>query len=501
MNRTSLYWSVNLGFLCVLGLGSALGSAGSVHLVYLVLLFAICATPILNVTAFNDRYALLALFSLIFFQFYGTLDVITLFRGVGSVDGILSEAEAVILVGGAISQIGYRLMARRSSSETGRAIGDWPEHTLLFAGCAMWVIATYFSWQFKVNVLTETTAAATQRGLASISGLQTIGYLLAVMVQPLSILILAYLHTRYNRSYLAPLIIGVVLVQLVLGFVIDVKGEALIGAILVAVTYLLVRGRIPKAWLVGIALFIALAFPAMQANRMIRSQYRIDHAEAAQNLLDTVKLAFSKSEEVTEGSNRSETVFERLSLKGSVTMIVQRTGSEVPFQSGYTLTPIYAAFIPKIVWPNKPEVQTGQLMNREFRVSASAYTYISPSHLGEMYWNFSWPGVVIGTLLASMLLGFIGKHVDMTHHQSITRLMIAAVSIKYLIQGYEGTIAVAYVVWLRSMLAIGILHLLLSKRATAAGAASDQQDGEPDPSGLQELVQSPPNHQLPNLLR
>jgi O-antigen polysaccharide polymerase Wzy len=492
MNRSTLYWSVNAGFMVLVAIGALLGSASNIHPLYLILLFALCSTPIFNTARFNDRYVLLVLFSVVYFQFYGMVDLITLFKPikvVASTNDFISETELLILLGGTLVQIAYRQSCKPGSGDE-RTPKDWSEQTLVLLGFLIWSVATWFTWQFKVNILTAATAAATSHGLASLSGLQTVGYLLAVMLQPLGILILAYAQCRYQRFYMLPLLIGVVLVQVVLGFVVDVKGDTLIGVVLVVVTRLLVNGKLPKNWLIASAVFIALAFPAMQANRTLRGQYRIDHAEAAQNLVETVKQAFALGEQVKTGDIKAQNVFERQSLKGSVEMIVTRTGQDVPYQHGYTLSPLYLAFIPRIIWPDKPDIQTGQLVNKEFQVTNIAYVYISPSHLGELYWNFGWPGVIIGLSLLGWLLGYLGKCVDMTRGASITLLMVAAVTTKQLILGFEGGIADIYVVWLRTMAAILLLHWLLARRQTAD---SHQTNSAPTTAGSDAA--------FPNLLR
>ena len=322
------------------------------------------------------------------------------------------------------------------------------------------------------------------------------GYLLAVMIQPLGIMIIAYAQCHYQRSYLFPLLVLIVLVQLVMGFVADAKGEALIGGVLIVIVRLLTTGKIPKGWLIAAITITAVVFPVLQANRNLRGQYRIDHVEAAQNLLETVKQAISKGEDVKSGRIKAQSVFERSSLKGSVEMIVTRTGADVAYQNGHTLTPLYAAFIPKIIWPDKPDVQTGLLVNTEFKVASGAFVYISPSHLGELYWNFGWPGVAVGMLLIGGLLGYVGKRVDMTQGATITQLMIAVVTVKLLVLGFESSIAGIYVSWLRTLAAIGLLHFLLAKPIAASLMVSDRAleatiDAEKGDAGLS----------LPNLLR
>lgn len=483
MNRTTLYAGANIAFLATVGAGLMFGQTSGVHPLYLILLFALCSTPLLHIQRLNDRYALLLLFSMVYFHYFGTLDLITLFQGTpdAHTQGVISKPELVILLGGFISQLAYRLMLQKDDAKP-KPPTDWPEFTLLIFGCALWCVATWFTWKFKVYVLTDKNAAAIANGLASLGGWQTMGLLLANMLQPLAILILAYVQCRYRRPYMLPLVIGVVLVQLAIGFIIDVKGEALIGAVLVIVTRLLVDGKLSKEWIISMVVFIIVAFPAMQANRTLRNQYRLDNTAVAQRAWEIAKEAFARREEASNGAVRAQTIFERQSLKGSVEMIVNRTGMDVPYQAGHTLTPIWAAFIPKVFWPDKPDVQTGQLVNKTFSVTNSAYwyTYISPSHLGELYWNFGWAGVILGMALIGALLGFVGQRVDMTTGVSITKVMIAAVTIRQLIIGFESSIAAPYVVWMRSLAAIWLLHWLCARRSpqpilTALPVRSDGQ--------------------------
>jgi hypothetical protein len=154
-------------------------------------------------------------------------------------------------------------------------------------------------------------------------------------------------------------------------------------------------------------------------------------------------------------------------------MIVSRTGQSVPFQNGYTLSPLLTVFVPRILWPNKPDVPTGRLVNKAFHVSDQAETNISPSHLGELYWNFGWPGVVIGMTCIGLLLGFLGARYDLSQAVTLTRVLILIATVKVLIMGFESVIAVQYSVWLRSMLAIGILHVLFAKMPATAAQVSE----------------------------
>lgn len=483
VNRTTLYLTVNACFVALV-LGASLLSVPSVpvHPVYLLLLFAVCSTPILEIRAFNDRYVLLALFSATYFVLYGLLDLTTLLFQAAEqpgADGLLAPEELVILIGGAIAQLAYRLACRSPLASGSRRDRDWSERTLVLAGASLWAICTWMTWQFRVYVIVDNSIETLTRGLGSLSSVQLIAIMLASYLQPMGIVILAYAQCRYRRPYLLLLLVGALLTEMVFGLVTDSKGQVLIGVVLVAITKLLVDGTVPKTRLIVAAAIIAVVFPVLQANRIAMGARGASHTEAAQNFTDTLERAIGAKSAAESGPDRAETVIERSSLKHSVAMIVSRTGRSVPFQNGYTLSPLLTVFVPRILWPGKPDVPTGRLVNKAFHVSDQAETNISPSHLGELYWNFGWPGVVIGMTCIGLLLGFLGARYDLSQAVTLTRVLILIATVKVLIMGFESVIAVQYSVWLRSMLAIGILHVLFAKMPATSQVSEPTRTGEP----------------------
>jgi hypothetical protein len=466
-NRVVLYLFANLLFAGLVATAFAMNSASGVHPVYLILLFALCSTPIIDLTVLNGPYALLGIFSLNYFLFYGALDLSHLMSAQAfayGADSFMSASEGVILLGGALVQIAYRFACRTMRKFNPAVPKDWSELTLVVGGITLWAVCSALNWQFSVHVVTEASAQAMTRGLGSLTGLQTTVFMLAHMSQPLGILIIAYAQCRYRRGYMMLLLIGVVLFQLLFGFVIDFKGEAFLGGVLAILTKLLVDGRLPKMWLVAMLVFIAVGFPVLQANRVVvRGQHGANSTQVGANIGKSLEQAIEARSKVSTGRDRSQTFAERLSLKASVETIVTKTGDIAPFQHGYTLTPLISAFVPRLIWPDKPSVEVGRIMNKEFRISDVADTFISPSHLGELYWNFGWIGVVVGMTLIGLLLGYLGRRFNLAQTATITRVMVIVVTIRLMILGSEGEIATQYVLWIRSMAAIGVLHWALAR--------------------------------------
>jgi ABC-type glycerol-3-phosphate transport system permease component len=482
MNFRSIYISSNVCFALLVLICGAVHDRYPLDLIYLIALFAICSSSFSGMRRLNDRYMLLVVFSLVYFMFYGVDELTTTIFGSkysSPTSGHLNVTHIVILVGAALAQLGYRMICNSSRTNDLVVKKDWPERSMIIAGGLLWIVCTWLTWQFKVNIVVSTFSADVSRGLGGLNSWQTSAFILAIMLQPLGILIVAYAQSKFKRAYMTPLLLGVVLFQLFMGFVTDVKADALSGALIVLVTKLVVDGSIPKKWLVATVVFIVLAFPILQANRAVRGMGGIDRSEAAKGIGEIVKKAVQASNEESPHAEQQQSFFERLSLVGSVHTIVSRTGMDRQFQKGYTLTPLVTTFIPRIVWPSKPDVQTGRVMNKEFQISPVADTYISPSHLGELYWNFGWAGVIVGMLLIGSLLGYVGSRFNFENATTITSLMMVMVTVRLIIVGFEGTIAVQYSVWMRSMLAIGLLHLAfakviaISRVPAASGEAQD----------------------------
>ncbi len=495
-----LYGLLNAAFLLLVALGMVWGHLDAAHPVYLVLLFALCSSAVCGMRQLNDRQVYLLLFSVIYFLFYGLMDVVRLLTGSAgpaAPSGLFDKAELVILAGGVLAHVGYRVVQLAPAAARRGAPGDWSERTLVSVGLLLWTVCTWLSWEFKVHVIVSTAGADIQRGLAGLGGWETSAFILGIMLQPLGLLMLAYAQSRFQRAYLTPLLIAVVVFQFAFGFIVDVKGDALMGAVLVILVKLLTQGRVPRMWLVVIGVSVALAFPVLQANRVVRGESGMDRTAAAQNVVQVLKKAVATSRQASSANFRPESFFERLSLKTSVELIVSRTGKDVAFQDGDTLSPLLTAFIPRLIWPDKPDVQTGRVMNEAFQVSEQAETYISPSHLGELYWNFGWSGALGGMFLIGALLGIIGRCCDLSEAVTLTRVMIAAVTMQALVLGFESTIAAQYVVWMRSMLAIGLLHLVLARRSGAESSEAGDQtgNGSPRPDAMSAAVP------FPNLMR
>jgi hypothetical protein len=458
-SRLSLYGAAVLAFVVLTAVAAALFAPPNPRLLYAALLLALCASPILYARKLNDRYALYTIFLVIYFVSFGMLDVVHLFEPTppDASPSILSSAELLILLAGGAFALGYHYAVNR---RTHRGISqfvadDWPMTTLLTVGLILWAGGTFATWYWNVQL----TVRSLEVNYAS-EGITTL-LMIGRYAQPLGILILVYAYTLSRSAFLTCLVITIVAIQVVLGFVSNTKGLAMLGGILVIVTIYLVRGKVAKTWLIAALLFITFAFPVFQAYRtVVVGERGVTNAEAARDIGSVLRLAIEG--ERRNSDSRVTAFFERSSVKSAVELMVSRVGVDVAYQHGHTLSPMLTVFIPRLIWPTKPSVETGLLLNEEFHI-ADAVVYISPSYLGELYWNFGWSGALIGLLIIGLLLGYINVLCDLSTGISVTRLLLLAISIFEIGVRFEGSIATEYEVWLRSVAGILLLHLLLSR--------------------------------------
>lgn len=86
--------------------------------------------------------------------------------------------------------------------------------------------------------------------------------------------------------------------------------------------------------------------------------------------------------------------------------LTERSG----FQYGRTFDNIAIGMIPRIFWPEKPDIPQGQ----RFSTDVLGFEKVSIGMLisGELYWNFGFPGIIIGSLLIGLALGYMWKLIN-----------------------------------------------------------------------------------------
>jgi hypothetical protein len=98
-----------------------------------------------------------------------------------------------------------------------------------------------------------------------------------------------------------------------------------------------------------------------------------------------------------------ERLFEIPQVTGFMVGEVDRSG----LQLGSSMKDLYYAFVPRIVWPEKPLVSRGAWFTTYLRMAnseAEATTSTGMTTVGEWYWNFGIAGAAAGMFLTGALL-------------------------------------------------------------------------------------------------
>jgi hypothetical protein len=479
-----IYAALNFAFCTALLIGAVVNGGSLAQLPYVALLFAICSSPVPFVDRFNGAFAMLSAAMVVYFFEFGALDAMSMLKPhakILAVEGSIGRTEVVVWIGALMQIVGFHAVTRLAKGrERLGASKDWPKGLLVPIGILLWSAAVAATLYHDFVVQPDNSSVSVMAGLTKLGIWNTTGLILIEnYAGPLGIIILAYWWaTSGNRAGTA-LMLALFLAQFILGWVVDTKEVAISAPVIALATRFMVDGKVPLRWFIGAIVAIGLMFPILSAKRVVMSEeLQLTRLEALPRTLEIIARTLEELDAVRAGKygeQRSETFLERESVKGNVDLIVKGIESGHPYRLGSTFEPLLYVFFPRVFWSAKPGGNSAQQLNREFHISADPDTFISPSHLGEWYWNFGLAGVIVGMALSGALLGYISRRFDLSVHLSVTRVLVLMVTLYLLVVRSEGQIELQYALWARSVLLIGLLHLVLARRVdrSADGAASD----------------------------
>jgi hypothetical protein len=502
--RWMIYATLNLTFCVSLIIGSAVGGGSLAQLPYAVLLFAICTSPLPLIDRFNGPFAILGVAMAVYFVEFGALDAMLILKAPikgTPAEGGIGRTEIVLLLGAVMQIVGFYAAARLFKVRADALFPkDWSRPFLVPIGLILWSAATVATLYHDFVVQPDNTAVTIQAGLAKLGIWGTSGLILIEnYAGPLGIMILAYWWAVWGKGSGTALILTLVFVQFIIGWIVDTKEVAISAPVIALLTRFIVLGKVPGRWLVTAVVAIALIFPVMSAKRVVMTEeLQLTRAQALPRTFEILLRTLQEGDAIKTGKyeQSSETFLQRESVKGNVDLIIRGTAAGHPYKFGSTFEPLLYAFLPRVLWSNKPGGNSANLLNREFHISADPDTFISPSHLGEWYWNFGLPGVIVGMALSGALLGYISVRFDPSSRTSITRVLVIIVTLYLLVARSEGQVEIQYALWARSMLLIWLLHLIFARstRQPADGAVSA---GAQSGTGYNEMQLI----RFPNLLR
>ena len=242
------------------------------------------------------------------------------------------------------------------------------------------------------------------------------------------------LHPYFRRK-LGPVVFWS---MLSLGTLVLMLGQLLTGSkayimyAFVPVTWLFLLDnslrRFFPALLAGVTvLYLSVVAPLVTASRLQRLQ---PGENGAQHILRTLTghldgVAFMNS---GAGLNpeQSNNFLERMFDPTPVGYFVDQV-RQSGLQHGQTMTYIGYAFVPRVLWPSKPDVTRGAWFDAyigQARTSEEATTSLGMTAIGHLYWNFGMLGVVAGMLLIGLMEGELWRLAGSDPRSSPIRMLL-----------------------------------------------------------------------------
>jgi hypothetical protein len=204
--------------------------------------------------------------------------------------------------------------------------------------------------------------------------------------------------------------------------VFDVMGRVATGTVtqpmlLMLFAFLLLvrlQGKFPRRLLALGVVFTILVYPALQG---IRQQIWIGQQERADILRKPQQAAeiFYKYYLGIGDRKKIEDVVASFSVRTGLiflfTHVVRNTPEPVPYWGGETYKPLVTSWVPRALWPGKPEERLGQAFRERYRLITmqSNPTTINVPWMVEAYANFGRTGLVIGMVLFGVLMAGLDR--------------------------------------------------------------------------------------------
>lgn len=433
---------------------------------FIVTLSLLCTSPLIFATSYRGKHSLMLVFLAYYFGAFAAKDLVTLLSNRPLPDlkaaAVFSGGEIAIILGVICFILGYLSVARLAGEkQPGMLSREWSPRIMIALGALLWITGFYITAQWQFGIGDRYSGVTLSHSLGGFISLLR-------MLQPLGSLVLIYCFLTSRSKFALLIMAATMLGDLALGFLGDSKEIALRAPLLYLFSTVILRERLPLTQGIVFILAAGVAFSLFSAYRESVHSKEVSRSEAYRNIGSELDSIARQDKPVGERLAGGLDYFaDRITLKQNVELIVARTGNGVKFQGGHTIKPLLYAFIPRLIMPDKADSSmAGQLFNRQFHISADPDTYISVSQLGELYWNFGWPGLIIGMMLIGAVMGAIASALRLDTLMTLPRFLLLLVTVYLLCLQFETSIAQSYTLWARAALMLLVLNALIPKQST-----------------------------------
>lgn len=453
--------------ICAFVVGMALGARDrDLPLLGLGLLtMMVCSLPLImdQGRAPSERHVLLSLFCLAFIVRFVVPIFLYYMPATGPIDAPgwahsnllprdLARGQLATLLGLVSILVGYALLPRQLLAGLPKVRRDWSPFATVIVACLMVVLAWWVLLASAFGVIPRTFGSGALGSLALWYIYGNILLTLAVVVQRV-------------RAGLPLLAVTVVLTSL-FGLFSGSKGIILAGPAMVVITIIFVKRRIPLRWVLMGVLAMAIVYPAgvfIRAVVLADNTLTVAHSlQRPGELFDRLSSYLSEQTPTDYLLEGLESTTARLDYIGGVSTIVRDTPSRVPFQDGRTLKLFPIAFVPRILWPAKPEITIGQWVTDTYGSGPIIESNTGPSLLGDFFLNYGYLGILAGMLLYGASLR-MAHELLMGGKTTVPGLFIAVVIFREVTLNFGGGVAASYAATIFGIVPIIAVHLIVSR--------------------------------------
>jgi hypothetical protein len=344
------------------------------------------------------------------------------------------DGQMVVLVGLITLLVTYALpLGRNLGARLPVPVWEWPPRVALIAGTGM----VGLGWSITVGSVLGLIPRELGTGVIGTLG----------VAETYANVLLTYLAVRYRMRAAIVVVVLNCVAGGAIGLLTSGKERALIGPAMVALTWIIMTRRIRARWVLGGILAIVLIYPVSGFIRGARSQ-GVPMMQLIGSPFKTLGMVatFVGNASPAEyfGDGLSSTAIRTDGL-GVTSVLVRDTPSRSPFQNGSTVALFFVSFVPRALWPGKPNIQLGKWIASTYGAGKSIEeaSYIAPTQIGEWYINFGVWGVMLGMFLIGLIVRICQESL-LQGRGTAASMLVTSVFLYLLTRKFQGSVAGAY---------------------------------------------------------